>query len=190
MSCAWQTVIVITLTTWFDLPGGKTVLMDLFYSTLQLPAAGSALFTDHAAASQQSVASTLSNLPATTASAGAATSPSTSTTSAPPPQLQPRPSSLKRRLHFHEFMLAVHQRLHALQTSRPKQVARSRLGLPVYRYADSQEDPLDRVVMEVAADTQVLCLVGECMQRSAQQSSSGPQGAVVTDVRSPRAPPG
>ena len=39
----------------------------------------------------------------------------------------------KRRLHFHEFMLRVHQRLHDLQLGRPRVLGRSRLGLPVYR---------------------------------------------------------
>lgn len=38
----------------------------------------------------------------------------------------------KCRLHFHELMLRVHQRMHALQQSRPRVLARSRQGLPIY----------------------------------------------------------
>lgn len=37
------------------------------------------------------------------------------------------------RQHFHEFMMMVHGRLHALQASRPRIVGRSRQGLMVYR---------------------------------------------------------
>lgn len=37
------------------------------------------------------------------------------------------------RLHFHTFMLGVHQQLHQLQQSLPRVVGRSRAGLPVYR---------------------------------------------------------
>ncbi len=46
-----------------------------------------------------------------------------------------REGAFKRRLHFHEFMLNVHRRLHELQQGRPKVLGRSRLGLPVYRCA-------------------------------------------------------
>lgn len=38
------------------------------------------------------------------------------------------------RLHFHTFMLGVHQQLHQLQQALPKVVGRSRAGLPVYRW--------------------------------------------------------
>ena len=40
------------------------------------------------------------------------------------------------RLHFHEFMLDVHQRLHALQAARPRRIIFTKLGLPVYKYDD------------------------------------------------------
>jgi hypothetical protein len=38
-----------------------------------------------------------------------------------------------RRLHFHEFMQAVHRRHHELEAALPQIVVRSRLGLPVHR---------------------------------------------------------
>ena len=37
------------------------------------------------------------------------------------------------RLHFHEFMLTVHSRLHSLQQSVPRIKGQSQFGLPVYR---------------------------------------------------------
>lgn len=37
------------------------------------------------------------------------------------------------RLHFHEFMLTVHSRLHSLQESIPRTQGKSQFGLPVYR---------------------------------------------------------
>lgn len=37
------------------------------------------------------------------------------------------------RQHFHDFMVGVHSRLHALQQALPRVVVRSRQGLPVYR---------------------------------------------------------
>ena len=39
------------------------------------------------------------------------------------------------RLHFHEFMLSVHRRLHFLQQSVPRIQGKSQFGLPVYRYS-------------------------------------------------------
>lgn len=37
------------------------------------------------------------------------------------------------RLHFHEFMMSVHRRLHFLQQSVPRIQGKSQFGLPVYR---------------------------------------------------------
>ena len=37
------------------------------------------------------------------------------------------------RLHFHQFMLTVHSRLHSLQESVPRIQGRTQFGLPVYR---------------------------------------------------------
>lgn len=44
------------------------------------------------------------------------------------------------RLHFHEFMLTIHSRLHSLQESVPRVQGRSQLGLPVYRSATTRQN--------------------------------------------------
>ena len=43
----------------------------------------------------------------------------------------------KRRMHFHELMVEVHQRLHAIHTSRPKSVVYTEQGLPIFRFGDA-----------------------------------------------------
>lgn len=62
------------------------------------------------------------------------------------------------RQHFHDFMVGVHSRLHALQQALPRVVVRSRQGLPVYRYAEPEEEPLVTVARELGCRTAVLCL--------------------------------
>ena len=44
------------------------------------------------------------------------------------------------RLHFHEFMLTIHSRLHSLQESVPRVQGQSQLGLPVYRSATTSKN--------------------------------------------------
>ena len=44
------------------------------------------------------------------------------------------------RLHFHEFMLTIHSRLHSLQESVPRVQGRSQFGLPVYRSATTRQN--------------------------------------------------
>ena len=44
------------------------------------------------------------------------------------------------RLHFHEFMLTIHSRLHSLQESVPRVQGRSQFGLPVYRSARTRQN--------------------------------------------------
>ncbi|KAF8058045.1 Afg1l [Scenedesmus sp. PABB004] len=69
----------------------------------------------------------------------------------------PRPLRV-HRLHCHEFMLAAHARLHELQQALPRVVAKSRAGLPVFRYAPPAEDPVLAVAREAAARCEVLAL--------------------------------
>jgi protein AFG1 len=47
------------------------------------------------------------------------------------------------RLHFHELMVDVHRQLHALQMARPRRVAFTKQGLPIYRYGDESTDSSD-----------------------------------------------
>jgi len=45
----------------------------------------------------------------------------------------------KRRMHFHELMVDVHQRLHAVHTSRPRRVVLTEQGFPIYRFGDAPD---------------------------------------------------
>ena len=97
---------------------GKTMCLDLFFRTLPLTEAGpgSHFLRAETIKVAEAAASSLADqqLPA-------------------PVTAIPARVRHKRRLHFHEFMLNVHQRLHALQQDRPKVMGRTRMGLPVYR---------------------------------------------------------
>lgn len=95
---------------WGPVGSGKTLLMDLMLRTLP-----------HV------------HLPATTSSTSSTISSSTGT-GTPGTDTQQVLQVQTQRLHFHSFMLGVHQQLHALQEALPKVIARSRAGLPVYRW--------------------------------------------------------
>lgn len=43
----------------------------------------------------------------------------------------------KHRMHFHELMVDVHQRLHAVHTSRPRSVVLTEQGLPIFRFGEA-----------------------------------------------------
>lgn len=62
------------------------------------------------------------------------------------------------RLHFHEFMVKIHTQLHNLQESLPRIKGRSQFGLPVYRYAQLQEHPVEITAQGIANSAKILCL--------------------------------
>ena len=45
----------------------------------------------------------------------------------------------RARHHFHEFMLQVHARLHAVQEARPRTIVLTESGLPVYKFGATPE---------------------------------------------------
>lgn len=96
---------------WGPVGSGKTVCLDLFYKTMPL-AGPSGADTPFLSVAPARIADTAID----------GESPGDG-----------RMLGQKRRLHYHEFMLRVHQRLHVLQQGRPKVLGHSRLGLPVYR---------------------------------------------------------
>lgn len=63
-----------------------------------------------------------------------------------------------RRFHIHGLLAHVHERGHQLQQALPRIVIKSRLGLPVYRYALPEEDPLRVISRELAASCHLLCI--------------------------------
>ena len=115
---------------------GKTMCLDLFFKTLSLPQAipGSPfLDVEHSSASATIASRTWARSEAH--APGPHIGPPTADYSSCTPSSHRSPALIqsKRRLHFHEFMLAVHKRLHDMQKARPKVLGRSRLGLPVFR---------------------------------------------------------
>lgn len=124
---------------------GKTMLMDLFQQTL-----GCYTSTPAAPLTTAAAAATNAN-PPHAAVAAATTLPSMGqpAVAAAKPAVQESPGSLGvcmdagassapmrvpvLRQHFHEFMLDLHARLHALQQARPRVVMKSRDGMSVYR---------------------------------------------------------
>jgi hypothetical protein len=111
---------------------GKTMLMDLFLKTLpHIPL-------------QQSPAPPTPNPTSNSSSTGSSSTDGSSTAGrvvlppGAPDELWTSSLCVEaERLHFHTFMLGVHQQLHQLQQALPKVVGRSRSGLPVYRCADT-----------------------------------------------------
>ena len=68
------------------------------------------------------------------------------------------------RVHFHDFMLDVHRRLHALQQTRQRTVRTSLQGLEVFAYEESgagaalHRDSTATVARALAAESRLLCL--------------------------------
>jgi hypothetical protein len=117
--------------------------MDAFFATLPLPLAGTQLLAAPAAApasAEQAIAGT--RPPLADPISGVCTGDGAAPASArddhvpPAPAPPPHPRKRKQRLHYHEFMLRAHQRLHSLQSARPRVLGQTRQGLPVYRFAD------------------------------------------------------
>lgn len=71
------------------------------------------------------------------------------------------------RAHFHDFMLSVHEQLHALQARRPKRVRKTLSGLDVYEFAEpdgaSAADTLVYVAAKLAERADVICLDELCV---------------------------
>ncbi|KAI8474848.1 MAG: AFG1-like ATPase-domain-containing protein [Monoraphidium minutum] len=63
-----------------------------------------------------------------------------------------------RRMHLHQLLAHVHKRSHQLQQALPRIVVKSRLGLPVYRYALPEEDFLVTIARELSSSCRVLCV--------------------------------
>jgi predicted ATPase len=116
---------------WGPVGSGKTMCLNLFYQTLQLSEASS--FTLFQGDQQVSVSHASPSHSFKAEEPGAPSSSANDEYKTRSQNDVPKPSSNKRRLHFHEFMLQVHQRLHTLQQCRSKVLGKSRLGLPVYR---------------------------------------------------------
>ncbi|GBF97377.1 hypothetical protein Rsub_11024 [Raphidocelis subcapitata] len=68
------------------------------------------------------------------------------------------PPARCQRWHLHALLTHVHERGHALRQALPKVVVQSRLGLPVYRYALPEEDPLLVIASELAASCSLLAV--------------------------------
>ena len=138
------------------MPAGKTMLMDLFVASLaqrmaaaaasQAAATATGAHGEAAAAAPGAVASGTNRQPQLQPQHGASTHNSTAAALHPTPPSglpqppgagagAPAPAAFVTRRHFHEFMLAVHSRLHALQQRLPRALGHSRQGLPVYRQA-------------------------------------------------------
>lgn len=109
-SCNISRPVVQGAYLWGPVGSGKTLLMDMFLRTLPAVPAPSSLPSGQCSSSNGS-----------------------STGSKQHPHGAQELQLRAHRVHYHEFMLAVHEQLHQLQQSLPRIVTLSRSGLPVYR---------------------------------------------------------
>ena len=87
------------------------------------------------------------------------------------------PAAAVSRWHFHELMLDIHGRLHAMQAARPRKIVRTKLGLPVYKYLD-EEEPKSAIKSDERAED-AAASDGEATAEAAAEETAPPSKASV-----------
>ena len=81
----------------------------------------------------------------------------------------------RARHHFHEFMLQVHARLHAVQEARPRTIVLTESGLPVYKFGAAPEPSSAALVpVDEPLGSQGPSLAGEEVQEAGPQKVPAP----------------
>jgi predicted ATPase len=96
----------------------------------------------------------------------------------------------KHRMHFHELMVDVHQRLHAVHTSRPKSVVLTEQGMPIFRFGEAPVPPAAEIppaveMRRAGADGQA----AERAPAAAAAPAGEADGAPVQPTDAPAPPP-
>jgi len=126
---------------WGDVGTGKSMLMDLFFETCELPDAtesGAERPGNSVMADKNPLSAVLANL-------------------IPGAQADTKPR--KRRVHFHQFMLELHRRIHATKQAQLAAYGRSRTGKIDFR---PDRDPLRLVAADLAAEAHLLVSLPAC----------------------------
>jgi predicted ATPase len=122
------------LYVWGDVGTGKSMLMDLFFETCELPDAT-------VDATNQGSSSVADKNPLSAVLASLI------------PSVQPDSRPRKRRVHFHQFMLELHRRIHATKQAQLAAYGRSRTGQIDFR---PDRDALRLVAADIAAEAHLL----------------------------------